>query len=568
MAVGAYILCNGKKLDDKFHLQYVDVSAEVNKVPIAELGLKDGNIGKQEFPVSDDTSFEPGSTLEVRLLFHDSKGGKFLEANAITVFKGIVTRQTLSASREKTQLIVEARHEVVKMTHNRKNFVWLNKKQTDKEILTQVFKNAKVKGMKFVGAAKFSPQPEMVQNYCTDWDFVMSRCEANGLMVIPHIKGVNIVPFDDAKSGVEEFEIVEDQILDFDFEVTNDYQYKTVNGTGWNPKTQAPVTAAAPAAGKKGKLGNLDPTKIAKTTGGDKFILNSTIATKKELSQWADGKQTKAKLAMLKGRISVRGTPKLEVGQIVKFKGLGKRFEGQTMITGLRHRANIGTWRTDIQFGAPGCWHAHKPEVMERPASGLLPGTNGLQIGIVQEFTKDKSGLVRVKVLVPALKAGKSKGFVWARLGTAYAGEKVGGGMVRGLLFWPEKNDEVILGFFNDDPRYPVILGSMFSKAAQLPLKVDKANSLKGIVSAKNLKLQFDDKNEALSLDTKDFSIIIDQKKGSLSLLDNKSKNKVIMDAKGILLDSPKDITLKSGGSLKIDAGKGVEIKAPKVETK
>ena len=49
MAVGAYIKCNGKPLPDKYHLQYVDVSTEINKVPICELGLKDGNIASRNF---------------------------------------------------------------------------------------------------------------------------------------------------------------------------------------------------------------------------------------------------------------------------------------------------------------------------------------------------------------------------------------------------------------------------------------------------------------------------------------------------------------------------------------
>jgi len=356
MAVGAYITCNGSPLPDKYQLKYVDVSNEVNKVPICELGLKEGNVAKQTFPLSDEELFAPGSLIVVKLLFHGSEDGAFNKSKAVTVFKGLVTRHTLSATRESVQLVVEARHEVVAMTTNRKNFVWLadpGKKQTDKEIITEVFKNAGLAVPKFEGKASFSPQLEMVQYYSTDWDFVLSRCEANGLLVIPHDKGVSIVPFDDTEEGKEEFEIAEDTIIDFDFEATNDYQYQTVNGVAWNPKTQAPIKAAKPGKGKKGKQGNLNPVKISQKTGGKEFILNSTIATKKELSQWATGMQTKAKLSMLKGRISVRGTPDLKVGQVVKFKGLGKRFSGQTMITGIRHRANVGMWRTDIQFGAP-----------------------------------------------------------------------------------------------------------------------------------------------------------------------------------------------------------------------
>ena len=511
--------------------------------------------------------FAPGALLEVSLLYHGGDKGLFDKSKAVLVFKGVVTRHTLSATREKVQLVVEARHKAVAMTTDRKNFVWIKPSQTDREIITKLFKNAGITA-KFRPGLQYSVQDEMVQYYCTDWDFVLTRCQANGFIVVPGPKGVQISPMDDKQPDKEEFEIVEDQIIDFDFEVTNDYQYATVNGSALDPKTGKPVTASAAQKGAKGKQGVLQPGPISSKTGGKEFILNSTYASRPELTRWAFGMQTKAKLSMLKGRLSVRGTPKLEVGQVVKFSGLGKKFSGQTMITGIRHRANIGTWRTDIQFGGPGDWHAHKPEVMERPASGLLPGTNGLQIGIVQDYEADKKGLVRAKVLVPNLAKGQSKGFLWARLGSMYAGDKTPGGQPRGMVFWPEKNTEVILGFFNDDPRYPVILGQLWGKPAQMPLKPAKNNPFKGIVSAKGMMLKYDDKKEIISLDTKKISLMIDQKANKFTIDDKANKNKIVLDSKGILLDSAKDIQLKSKGGLKIKAGKPMEIDAPKVKTK
>jgi len=205
---------------------------------------------------------------------------------------------------------------------------------------------------------------------------------------------------------------------------------------------------------------------------------------------------------------------------------------------------------------------------MERPASGLLPGTNGLQIGVVQQWEKDKSGLARVKVLVPALKSAKSKGFVWARLGTGYAGKSLEGGGPRGMLFWPEKGDEVILGFFNDDPRYPVILGSMWSKTAELPFAVDAKNAFKGIASGKKMDLKFDDDKQTLSLNTEKFSVIIDQGKKSMLLNDKENKNLVVLNNKGITLTSGKDITLNAKkGNINLNT-KNVNIKATKVATK
>jgi len=48
---------------------------------------------------------------------------------------------------------------------------------------------------------------------------------------------------------------------------------------------------------------------------------------------------------------------------------------------------------------------------------------------------------------------------IWARISTLDAGKQ------RGTFFRPEIGDEVIVGFLNDDPRYPVVLGMVNSSA-------------------------------------------------------------------------------------------------------
>ena len=101
-----------------------------------------------------------------------------------------------------------------------------------------------------------------------------------------------------------------------------------------------------------------------------------------------------------------------------------------------------------------------------------------------------------------------------------------------------------------------------------MPLKPAKDNPFKGIVSAKGMMLKYDDKKEIISLDTKKISLMIDQKANKFTIDDKANKNKIVLDSKGILLDSAKDIQLKSKGGLKIKAGKPMEIDAPKVKTK
>jgi uncharacterized protein involved in type VI secretion and phage assembly len=180
---------------------------------------------------------------------------------------------------------------------------------------------------------------------------------------------------------------------------------------------------------------------------------------------------------------------------------------------------------------------------MERPASGLLPGVNGLHIGVVLDpDDSEDGGQYRVKVHAPMIRSG-NEGF-WARVATLDAGAK------RGVYFRPQKNDEVVLGFLGDDPREPVILGYLHSKSShESPLPLDKGKQQYGFVTKQGLKLVFDDSNKRMSLVVPSGSdkktITINDASGALELKDDKG-NTIKMDGSGILIDASKNnVTIK-----------------------
>ena len=51
-----------------------------------------------------------------------------------------------------------------------------------------------------------------------------------------------------------------------------------------------------------------------------------------------------------------------------------------------------------------------------------------------------------------------------------------------------EKDDEVIIGFLNADPRSPVILGSLFSKVNVPPIEPDEEIHKKELSQEKELR--------------------------------------------------------------------------------
>src|SRR5260370_33648601 len=115
-------------------------------------------------------------------------------------------------------------------------------------------------------------------------------------------------------------------------------------------------------------------------------------------------------------------------------------------------------------------------------------------MGIVTALENDPVGEDRIKCRLPLVSTSEEG--IWARLATLDAGND------RGTYFRPEIDDEVVVGFLNDDPRHPVILGMCHSSAKPTPEPAKDDNHHKGYVSRKKLKLTFDDEKKIILVRT------------------------------------------------------------------
>jgi uncharacterized protein involved in type VI secretion and phage assembly len=187
-----------------------------------------------------------------------------------------------------------------------------------------------------------------------------------------------------------------------------------------------------------------------------------------------------------------------------------------------------------------------KEDIIEKPAAGLLPGVTGLQIGIVVALENDPELEDRVKVQLPMVDQHQG---IWARVAALDAGKD------RGAYFRPEINDEVVLGFLNDDPRHAVILGMLNSSAHPAPLPTMDTNNEKGFVTRSKLKLIFNDEKKSVRIETPNGKkITIDDDANSIVLSDQ-NNNKIQLDASGITIESSKNISFKTAtGDFKIEA--------------
>lgn len=539
------VLSGGEPIKSAYELLSVHVNYEVNRIPYAELVLFDGDAANRKFAISDTGVFEPGKEIEIKLRYeNDSTSEK-------TVFKGLVVTHGVSVEQTASTLTVAIKDAAVAMTQGKNHCVFT--KMTDNEIIKKIIG---LHGLKTGTIDGTQPQhTEIVQYACSDWDFILSRAESNGLLIKVHGGTVSTLSIKSPGAPKATLESGVNEIYGFDIEAGSEGQYAKISGTAWDAKNQQNIQVNK-ADNLNLTPGNLSSQKLANSLGGKDYSLaTSAQLSQAELTAWAAGKLARTQLSLIRGRVAVPGRTDIALLDTLEIKGIGQRFNGKALVTGIGHRVTVGSWVTDIQFGLADQWLLHNDGASSLPASGLLPGISGLHIGLVLELGEDPDKELKVKVQLPMLKQDANT--LWARLGSPDAGKG------RGYFFRPEVGDEVVIGFVNDDPRQAIILGSLYSSKNSSPErfgKPDDKNIGKGIASKKGMVIGFDDDKTIVYIETPGKNTIKLDDDGKKIQLDDQHGNSIIMDENGI--------TLKSAKDFKVEAGGNVEIKGAKVDIK
>ncbi len=168
------ILSGEEEMKPEYNVMSIDIIKEVNKIPIAQVILLDGDAAKQEFAISNTDFFKPGEKVEIKLRYEGEP------QNEATVFKGIIVRHCVQADQCGSFLTIDLKDAAYKLTTQRKSVVFRD--MTDKEIIDKIITTG---GLEETSIAATKPHhKEMVQYYCTDWDFILSRADVNGLWVL------------------------------------------------------------------------------------------------------------------------------------------------------------------------------------------------------------------------------------------------------------------------------------------------------------------------------------------------------------------------------------------------
>jgi uncharacterized protein involved in type VI secretion and phage assembly len=122
------------------------------------------------------------------------------------------------------------------------------------------------------------------------------------------------------------------------------------------------------------------------------------------------------------------------------------------------------------------------------------------------------------------------------------------------VFFRPEAGDEVVVGFLNDDPRMPIIIGALHSAAKASPIEQNSSNHIKGIVTRSGIKVLFDDDKREVTIETPGgIKAMLSDDEG-LVQVEDAAANKLMMNSGGISLESPTDFSIKASGKVEIEA--------------
>ena len=532
------ILIEGTELSKTYQVKSIVVQNEVNRIPMAQIVLTDGEASERDFKLSNEDLLIPGKKIEITAGYHNDEE---------TIYKGIVIKHSIKIKSGTSLLIIECKDETVKLTIGRKSKYFYDVK--DSEAFEEIIGAYGLQ--KDVEATNFSHK-ELVQYNTSDWDFMVSRAQANGKLCFVE-NGKITISKPNVKSSSVETVTFGASLLDFDAEIDARNQFAKVSSYSWDYSNQELVEIEAKDPGIS-LNGNLTASDLAETIELENLELrHGGTITEAELQDWADAKLLFQQLSKIRGRVKFQGIPAVKPNTIITLEGVGDRFNGKAYITGVSHEISEGNWTIDAQFGLNPEWFSETFDIHTPTGSGIIPAIKGLHTGIVTQLESDPNGEDRILVKIPIIN-NEEQG-IWCRVASPDAGEN------RGIFFRPEIEDEVIIGFINEDPNNAIVLGMLHSSGKPAPITASDDNHQKGIVTRSEMKVLFDDEKKSIGIETPaGKKITLDEDKGVI-VIEDENSNVITIDSNGIKMESAGNIEIKATGDVKIE-GTNVSISA------
>lgn len=532
------ILIEGEELSKTYQTKSIVVQNEANRIPMAQIILIDGDASARDFKLSNEDLLVPGKKIEITAGYHSDEE---------TIYKGVVIKHTIKIKGSSSLLIIECKDEAVKLTIGRKSKYYYEVKDSD--VFEEII--GKYSLEKEIESTNFSHK-ELVQYNTSDWDFIVSRAQANGKLCFVENGKISVMKPNLTSESIETVTYGA-TILDFDAEIDARNQYSKVSSYSWDYSNQEllEIEAKEPNVNLNGNLSSSDIAAIIELENFE--LRHGGKITDTELQDWADAKLLFQQLSKIRGRVKFQGIPAVKPNTIITLDGVGDRFNGKAYITGVCHQIIDGNWTIDAQFGLNPEWFSETYDINTPSASGIIPAIKGLHIGIVTQLQEDPDGEDRILVKIPIIN-NEEQG-IWCRVASLDAGEN------RGAFFRPEIEDEVIVGFINEDPNSAIVLGMLHSSGKPAPISASDDNNEKGFVTRSEMKLLFDDEKKSILIQTPAGKKITLDEDAAAIIIEDENSNVITIDSAGIKMESAGNIELIATGDVSIE-GANVNIKA------
>jgi phage protein D/phage baseplate assembly protein gpV len=533
---------DGTQIETSYKLLKIQTFKEVNKLSRAVISIIGGDPKENSFDESEESIFATGSEVEISLGYEQSN---------TVVFKGIISKHALQIKKgfqtaaTNNLLVIECVDKAVKLTNTYTTEIYEDK--LDSDIITTLISNATgvSKNVSFT-----SVMNDFLPKYnCNDWDFILQRAEANGMVVLNSDNEVTVTEPKPLLTVPELTVTYGNAMIDFHAEVDATTQYSTFDISSYDPFNEEAVSSVSQEPSLIDQ-GDLDGVTISKDVSPTKNELStSSILTSSEAKNIADAYLMRSRLSRLVGKICVKGINNIDLGSVITLVGFGSRFSGMAYVTSLSHEFQGGSFKTWIGFGLRYNPLENKNKV---DISKYTSKIEGLHIGTVTKIDADPNDELRIQVNIPTLKATGDG--LWAKLATLYTAEEAGS------FFIPEVDSQVVVSFLSNDSRYPVILGSMYTTTTKPYKTIDPENQFKAILSKEKLTLEFDDVEKIITIKSSDDNYIKIKETDKEIEITDINENTILTSSDGIKLDSAKDITIQAKGKITLKGGKGVDV--------
>jgi phage protein D len=389
----------------------------------------------------------------------------------------------------------------------------------------------------------------------SDWDFLWSRAReigfdvrvAEGKLEFRQRRGAEEAPVEGDLSVHQPLQLVWGANLqEFYPRITAAEQVREVEVRSWDAANKQELVGQATATTTSAALPDT-PATLSQATGRDRFVSGGrALADQSAVDEAAAAEAERIASTHAEADGVAFGNTALKAGIAVSISGVG-RFSGRYVLTQTRHVFDGNGYKTTFQVTG-----RHDRSLLGLTSGGSASNGDGgggsqriggLMVAIVTDNV-DPDDLGRVKLKFPAFDTNYES--FWARVALPGAGPD------SGLVFLPEVNDEVLVGFESGDIRRPYVVGGLWNGVDKPPLGDDLFSDgrvrRRGIVSRSGHKFVFFD----------------DSSKSGIGLLSADGKLRVSLNQTDgtLVLHSDDKITIRSTGDMKLDAGANLKIQA------